>query len=151
MALPQLALFAILFVPLRIWVPQLPVHLFFTFLSYGAVFGKTWPTIEHGIISRLPPHIQTRKLISKFSPPQTSIPVSYDPILRKYSRETAKRPPAIVGVRTGSVFAFRRFFSMSGIPCHWKVSLQSKPPICGSIDNGLCLKKFDHQGNFQIW
>lgn len=35
--------------------------------------------------------------ISKFSPPQTSIPGSYAPISKKYSLSAANKPPAIVG------------------------------------------------------
>ena len=40
----------------------------------------------------------TRKEISRFSPPQTSIPGSYLPMAMKYWRSMANRPPAMVGV-----------------------------------------------------
>lgn len=36
--------------------------------------------------------------ISKFSPPQTSIPVSYEPISSKYCLLIENKPPAITGV-----------------------------------------------------
>ena len=39
---------------------------------------------------------------SRFSPPQICMPSSYAPMWWKYSRSMLKRPPAMVGVRTGS-------------------------------------------------
>ena len=44
------------------------------------------------MISRLPPHIQSLKDSSRFSPPHTSIPESYSPSSWKYNRSIAKRP-----------------------------------------------------------
>jgi hypothetical protein len=40
---------------------------------------KTWPILEQGTISKEPPHIQSLKDNSRFSPPQTSSPGSYSP------------------------------------------------------------------------
>ena len=40
------------------------------------LYLKTWPTWEHGMISNVPPHCQTRNDISRFSPPQMSMPSS---------------------------------------------------------------------------
>lgn len=47
--------------------------------------------------SKEKPGILTLKENSRFSPPQTSIPVSYDPRYSKYFLLTANSPPAIVG------------------------------------------------------
>lgn len=53
----------------------------------------------------------TRKDISRFSPPQMSMPLSYCPSSLKYSRSMANSPPAMVGdLKTymqGSSFSFR--------------------------------------------
>jgi hypothetical protein len=38
--------------------------------EYGCCLRNTCPTREHGAISKVPPHCQTLKLISKFSPPE---------------------------------------------------------------------------------
>ena len=58
---------------------------------------NTWPTLEQGAISIVPPHIQALKLSSKFSPPQTSMPSSKNPSSSKKSLRMAKSPPANIG------------------------------------------------------
>ena len=75
---------------------------------YGDLALKTWPTWLHGLISIFPPHSQIRKLISKFSPPQTRISSSYVPRKLKYDFWMASKPPAIVGESIGLI-------SISGI------------------------------------
>lgn len=44
-----------------------------------------------------PKGIHTRNDISRFSPPQMSMPLSYCPSSLKYSLSIANKPPAIVG------------------------------------------------------
>ena len=75
----------------------------------------TCPMRLQGMSSIDPPHCHARHPISMFSPPQCSIFSSNAPISKKYSRWTAKSPPAIAGEGTGSRAvrpAKRSFFIM---------------------------------------
>ena len=82
---------------------------------YGCFLRKTWPTREHGIISKSPPHCHTRKLISKFSPPQTSISMSYSPSSINHCFCILNRPPAIMGVLIGAITLLFRLFRSAAL------------------------------------
>lgn len=56
------------------------------------------------MISKLPPHCHTLNEISKFSPPHTSIFISYLPNFSKYALFITNSPPAIIGVRIAYKF-----------------------------------------------
>ena len=72
-----------------------------------SIYLNTWPTLEQGAISIVPPHIQALKLSSKFSPPQTSMPSSKNPSSSKKSFRMAKSPPANIGFSWGAqIFGF---------------------------------------------
>uniref|UniRef100_A0A182KHP4 Uncharacterized protein n=1 Tax=Anopheles christyi TaxID=43041 RepID=A0A182KHP4_9DIPT len=83
---------------------------------------------EQGSSSIDPPHCQARKEISKFSPPQTSMPISYSPSSLKYARSIANRPPAIVGELNGPIKSVSRSRLPFGRLSHLKCKPQLNPP-----------------------
>ena len=97
------------------------------FDPYGRLFRNTWPTREQGMISSVPPHIQTLKESSKFSPPQMFIPGSYSPKWWKYSLSMANSPPAIVGDLKGLAKSSSFCNSDLGMGSHLKLRPQLKP------------------------
>ena len=101
--------------------------LLFRLDPYGRLFRNTWPTREQGMISSVPPHIQTLKESSKFSPPQTFIPGSYSPKWWKYSLSMANSPPAIVGDLKGLAKSSSFCNSDLGMGSHLKLRPQLKP------------------------
>lgn len=75
---------------------------------YGDLFRNIWPTWEQGTISNVPPHIHVLNESSKFSPPHMSKPESYVPSRSKNFRSIENRPPAIVGLYTGSAELWKK-------------------------------------------
>ena len=70
-----------------------------------------------------PPQVQILKLISKFSPPQTFIALSYVPRKLKYDFFIENNPPAMVGDRIG--WSSREWFQWSDPP--FQCASQLKP------------------------
>lgn len=61
---------------------------------------------------------QIRKLISKFSPPQIFIFLSYDPISKKYCRLIENKPPAIAWNENPIFFILMEFEGTLKVDCY---------------------------------